>query len=92
MKASHLRAQRHLDRIEPFVEKSFAGHISRRLHAIFFHPVISIGASAPILFVDTTRRLRLLQISTTFPTAARVLLRLCRGGQNAVSQRSILTL
>ncbi len=43
-KAPHLRAQRRLDRIEPIVEKSFVGDISRRIHAISFHGAISIGA------------------------------------------------
>jgi len=68
-KARHLGAQDLLDRIESIVEKSFVGHIARRLHGITFHGVISIGVLMPILFVETTRRLRHLQIPTTPATA-----------------------
>jgi hypothetical protein len=53
--------------IEPIVpkEKRSFGCIRRRLCGIRFHGVISIGASTPILLVETTWRLRHLQIPTT---------------------------
>ena len=68
-KAPHLPAKRRLDRVEPIVEKPCVGRIGRRLRAIPLHGVISIGAPTPILFVETTRRLRHLQIPTTSATA-----------------------
>jgi hypothetical protein len=57
--------------IEPIVpkEKRSFGSCRRRICDIRFHGVISIGALTPILFVDTTWRLRRLQIPTTPATA-----------------------
>jgi hypothetical protein len=43
-KATHLRTQLHLDRIEPIAEKFFIGHKGRRVRGISFHGVISFGA------------------------------------------------
>ena len=54
---------------ELLAEKLLIGDIARRLRGICFHGVISIGAPTPILFVETTRRLRHLQIPTTSATA-----------------------
>jgi hypothetical protein len=57
--------------IEPIVpkEKRPFGCIRRRLYAIRFHGVISIGALTPIRFECTNWRLRRLQIPTIFATA-----------------------
>jgi hypothetical protein len=57
--------------IEPIVpkEKRSFGRLRRRICDIRFHGVISIGALTPILFVETTWRLRRLQIPTTPATA-----------------------
>jgi hypothetical protein len=57
--------------IEPIVpnEKRSFGRFRRRVCGIRFHGVISIGALTPIRFVETTRRLRHLQIPTTPATA-----------------------
>lgn len=58
-------------RIEPIVlkEKHSFGRVRRRFCGIRFHGVISIGAATPIRLVETTRRLRHLQIPTTSATA-----------------------
>jgi hypothetical protein len=64
---------------ELLAEKLLIGDIARRLRGICFHGVISIGAPTPILFVETTRRLRHLQIPTTSATAPAIpLLMACR--------------
>jgi hypothetical protein len=57
--------------IEPIVpkEKRSFGRVRRRFCGIRFHGVISIGATTPIRLVETTRRLRHLQIPTTPATA-----------------------
>jgi hypothetical protein len=57
--------------VEPIVlkKKRSFGRLLPRFYGIRFHGVISIGAPTPILFVETTRRLRLLQIPTTSATA-----------------------
>src|SRR3984893_3271873 len=57
--------------IEPIVpkEKCSFGRVRRRFCGIRFHGVISIGATTPIRLVETTRRLRHLQIPTTPATA-----------------------
>jgi hypothetical protein len=50
--------------------KSFSAATSAGAFVVsFFHGVISIGALTPIRFVETTRRLRHLQIPTTSVTA-----------------------
>jgi hypothetical protein len=57
--------------IEPSVAKknrSF-GRFSRRFYGIRFHGAIPIGGPTPILFVETTRRLRHVQTPTTPATA-----------------------
>ena len=57
--------------IKPIVpkEKRCFGRFRRRFCDIRFHGVISLGATTPIRLVETTRRLRHLQIPTTPATA-----------------------
>src|SRR2546421_163147 len=54
--------------IEPIVPKEKCPFDRRRFCGIRFHGVISLGATTPIRLVETTRRLRHLQIPTTFAT------------------------